>query len=85
MLIASLNDCHSRLAVFAVVMRIHLAAVVPCDLLQAVTNAEDGNARGEDIWVYARCAVIVYRVRTAGEDNACVRARWSRVSQKGVS
>ena len=38
--------------------------------LQAIANAQDRNAKIEDMRINMRCIVIVYRVRRPREDNS---------------
>lgn len=38
--------------------------------LQAIANAQDRNAKIEDMRINVRCIVVVYRVRRPREDNS---------------
>ncbi|KAI3482194.1 hypothetical protein L1887_55164 [Cichorium endivia] len=67
---AGLDHLDLGVAVLALVVRVHLAAVVPGDLLEAVADAEHGHAGGEDVRVDARRHLVVHRVGRAGEDDA---------------
>lgn len=63
-------DADPGVAVFALFGGLDLAAEVMRDELQAVADAEDRQAGGEDLGVSRGSIGVVYGARTAGEDDA---------------
>ena len=62
-------DRDRRVPVLAVVAREHLAAQHPCELLQPVADAEDGNPGLEQAGLRMRCALLVHRRRPARQND----------------
>lgn len=73
--LAMLLHRNNGMSVLSMVARLHFRAVMVSSLLQTIADAKYGHAVGEDVWVNVRRIVVVDRVRTAGQDDACVRRR----------
>lgn len=71
MRLARLLDTNLGVSVLAVRMSLNIPTVGQSDLLQTVTDTENGDTGGEDVRVDVRCVGCVDRVRGTREDDTC--------------